>query len=287
MQILKTKTVLRGSLQKLLALLPAKINRYILSCYHNLPGVVIRTGFNVLRDLSGKDRETKSTSSYLFANCLMFQKLIRHHAVPVVFDVGANVGQTSASYAKIFAGASINAFEPFAENYAYLRGNLRDLPNVIPHHLALSDQDGSLEIRRDHHPLSQWNSLNPDYQQQLEQRGDFSFESITRMRGDTFCRQNAITELVLLKIDTEGHEIEVLRGFDSMFKRSAIHSVLVEVGFGGDVSHGSFEDVNAFLASHGMMLFGFYDTEFNHDGRISYSNAFYCHENLIGQATNG
>ena len=45
---------------------------------------------------------------------------------------------------------------------------------------------------------------------------------------DTFCSENTIDRVDLLKIDTEGFDLIVLQGGISMFKRRAIKFIYVE-----------------------------------------------------------
>jgi len=262
--------------QHLLTALPEGFHHYLLSCYHNLPKVMINTGFNVLKSLNENDNDAQSSSAFFLSNSEIFRGIMTKQPYPVIFDVGANIGQTSACYATIFPNCRIHSFEPFAENYEHLLRNSGSHPNVTAHRLALSDTDGHLDVRRDNHPLSQWNSLNPEYQVILEQRGQFSTETVSLTKGDTFCELVGVSNLALLKIDTEGHEFEVLKGFERAFSRSAIQSVLLEVGFGGDSSHGKFQEVNSFLVRQGMSLCGFYDTEYTGEGNTNYTNAIYC-----------
>ena len=48
------------------------------------------------------------------------------------------------------------------------------------------------------------------------------------MTGDSFCRRRGIDHIDLLKIDTEGHDLEVLRGFAQMLTSQAIDVVQFE-----------------------------------------------------------
>jgi FkbM family methyltransferase len=217
-----------------------------------------------------------SSSPVFLAKNQLFRQIVAASPAPVIFDIGANIGQTASAYVPIFRNATIHAFEPFAENFEHLKENTKSFANVHAHRLAMSDRDSTLEVRRDHHPLSQWNSISSSYQDTLAERGQFTLESLQLERGDSFCERNGITEICLLKVDTEGHEMEVLEGFKAMFAKKGIQSVLVEVGFGADAVHGRFQEVNEFLVGHGMFLCGFYDTDFKDDGTTNYANAIYC-----------
>ena len=46
-------------------------------------------------------------------------------AVSIIFDVGANEGQSALRFAKAFPGARIVSFEPFQSTFARLEANIR------------------------------------------------------------------------------------------------------------------------------------------------------------------
>jgi len=276
------KLLIRNATQGLLSSLPPSFHRYLLSCYQNVPGATLPSGYNVLRDLTeGQSADEATNVNYLEKNA-MVRKMFAAASEPVIFDVGANIGQTSSGFAPLFPGAKLHAFEPFAENFEHLKANTKDVRNLKTHHLALSNHDGSLTVRRDNHPLSQWNSISPTYQEELAAQGSFTEEVITLASGKTFCTTEGINEIFLLKIDTEGHEMEVLDGFGDMFANNRIQMVLIEVGFGMDEGHGNFQEINAFLVKHGLVLCTFCDTAYQKDTGVNYSNALYIHSRHFG-----
>lgn len=207
----------------------------------------------------------------------IFRRVINGSIEPVLLDIGANIGQTSCAYASLIPQARIHAFEPFRENFEQTVENTKSFSKVHAHRLAMSNRMGQMEVRRDHHPLSQWNSISSSYQDTLAERGQFSMECIELMTGDAFLAEHGIDNVALLKVDTEGHELELLEGFGKAFEQNRVHSVLIEVGFGADGIHGHFQAVNEFLTKRGMILCEFYDTDFTADASTNYSNAIYCH----------
>lgn len=48
------------------------------------------------------------------------------------------------------------------------------------------------------------------------------------IRGDEFCQENGIDHIDFLKIDTEGHDLNVLRGFGGMLTSGAISVIQFE-----------------------------------------------------------
>jgi FkbM family methyltransferase len=278
---MNTKLSIRNTSEALLSRLSPAFHRYVLSCYQNVPNTTLNSGYQVLRSLNDTQSKDSSASANFLAKSRLVQDLFNATSNAVIFDVGANIGQTSSAYVSIFPEASLHAFEPFAENFEHLKQNTKCITNLRTHHLALSDSEGKLTVRRDHHPLSQWNSISSTYQDELAAQGNFTEEVITMVTGTSFCQREHIESIFLLKVDTEGHELEVLMGFEDFFDKGAIKLVLIEVGFGADTVHGGFQKVNEFLVKHDMILCSFCDTDYQADGGVNYTNAFYCDSKFL------
>jgi FkbM family methyltransferase len=136
-----------------------------------------------------------------------------------VVDVGANVGLHALRLARrVEPGGRIYAVEPAPDNLAYLRENLRRnrVENVEVLELAASDQRGTrrffLQERPTHH----------GFYERPEGRGQ-AIEVVTAPLDD---RIEGPVDLV--KIDTEGAEIEVLRGLERTLAASPGAQVVAE-----------------------------------------------------------
>jgi FkbM family methyltransferase len=195
--------------------------------------------------------------------------------IGMIFDVGANVGQSGLEFAKNFPEAAIHSFEPFKANFNKLVHNTQDTVAIRSHHLALSDRDGFMDVLVDNLPNSEWNGITEKRQLQMKISSDVSKETVLLSRGDSFCEVQGISCIDILKIDTEGHDLEVIEGFEGMFEKGKILSLIVEVGFLQDQNHGNFQKINSYLIGKGMQLAGFYETCFFESGKCEYTNALY------------
>lgn len=252
-----------------------RFHRYLLSCYQQKPQCLFGTGYDVLLNLKdGSEESLASSIHYLRSNSVALKMCT---GIPncTIFDIGANIGQTAVAYSEIFPSAQIHSFEPFKENFDHLLENTKGNPRIQSHHMAMSDRNAQIEVKRDCHPLSQWNSIDTRRQETLVTSGSFRTEVINLTTGDWFCQQAGIEDICLLKIDTEGHELEVLLGLRDMISGGRVHFILVEAGFSGDSSHGDFQAINRFMLEHGMLLGGIHDPDYCSDGRANFVNAFY------------
>jgi FkbM family methyltransferase len=175
--------------------------------------------------------------------------------VNVLFDIGANTGQTVKRFKKDFPQAQIYSFEPVSDTFHQLKKNTKHLPKVQTFPLALGERNCQMEIKTYTGKQSLLNSLNLV---SMNQEG--KSESITVNTGDHFCQQNQIDSIDLLKIDTEGYELQVLHGFAGMMDASKIKAIYCEVGFNQENKRNTyFNDVLELVGQYGFQFYGLYD----------------------------
>jgi FkbM family methyltransferase len=167
----------------------------------------------------------------------------------VVFDVGANVGQTAIRFSKWFPRAAIHSFEPVPDNYARLVDATSALPAVKTYPRACGATAGTFAM-----------NLGDDSElHSLAARSGATTIDVQVTTIDAFCEEQSIPQVDLLKTDTEGFETEVLNGARNMLARGAIQFVYVEVGLNGQPNHTPFGDVLAILKPAGFEFSGFYE----------------------------
>jgi FkbM family methyltransferase len=128
----------------------------------------------------------------------------------ITIDVGANLGLYTRTLARL--SATVHAFEPSSGVAKILRRTSHR--NVVVHEVALSDSDGYAELRipRDGaHLTHSLASLEPDAvggQNVITSR-------VPRARLDSVIR----TDVTFVKVDVEGHELNVLEGARGVIDR--------------------------------------------------------------------
>jgi FkbM family methyltransferase len=179
-------------------------------------------------------------------------RLSRTFGIPIerAFDVGANVGQTAAALHEAFPEAEIFCFEPVHATYRQLQSAVAGTPQVRAFNLALSDAAGEAVMHT--YDSSLLSSLEPNalFTQDREART----ETCRTETLDAFCAEQGIDAIGLLKIDTEGHDLSVLRGAAGKLAGGKIGFVLTEFnrldGEDGDTI-GSLNAIAALLRTHG------------------------------------
>jgi len=144
-----------------------------------------------------------------------------------VIDVGANVGQWSAALISAARQAGrltdlrLHAFEPSSYTYRRMSEAL-DGRGVAMFHAGLSDRVGHATLHVAG-PGAGINSLHrPDG------LADLSTEQVVVTTLDEHARENNLDSVALVKIDTEGHDLAVLRGASELLARQRIAVVQFE-----------------------------------------------------------
>src|ERR1700676_3598167 len=186
----------------------------------------------------------------------------------VIFDVGANIGQTSERYRKMYPSAHIWAFEPTPDAFNQLENRFRRDDRFHPIALALGDKQGAAMMHLG--PGSQTNSMlfrknRPT--KTIEIRADTL---------DTFCADTSIDHIDILKVDVEGMESKVFAGAARMFRTTTIRLVFTEVYFYPAYENMPlFWDLHTQLEALGFVFYGLYFSARGAGGRLSFGNALY------------
>lgn len=174
-----------------------------------------------------------------------------------MFDVGANIGQSAGRFLEKFPKSKIYCFEPARESFNQLQENLRDYQNVHSFKIAFgaSKGKGKMVIQG----LSKLSSLS-DMANDEFINDEQKYEDVDLTSVDEFCADKGINHINYLKIDTEGADLEILKGAKNMLKNKQIDLVQVEAGMNiGNKRHMPFEILKRFLEKCGYYLFGIYD----------------------------
>lgn len=203
----------------------------------------------------------------------------RHAQLPepqVILDVGAHRGETCVASADFFPKALIHAFEPVRENFTALCQLTRNLPQVHCHAFALGERSEKITIQLQ--ADSQTHSLQ--FQQNSGPAPSGRTEEIEVQTVDAFAQAVDLQKIDLLKIDTEGFELPVLRGAIDLLQRRAIRAVFLEASLlADDKVHTPLPAAIAFLENHGFQLAAIYDQNLlpKPTPHLAYFNALFVH----------
>ncbi len=145
----------------------------------------------------------------------------------VIFDVGANCGDWTKIALKENPNTIVHCFEPCSKAFNKLINENKN-SKVTANKIAMSSKTGTSEIFI-FDVCDSYNSIN---------KRDIGYgigkpnktETVELETIDNYCEKNNIKKIDFLKIDTEGHELEVLKGAIEMLNKNLIDIIQFEYG---------------------------------------------------------
>ena len=193
---------------------------------------------------------------------------------PVVFDVGANRGQSIGHFRNAFAQPMIHAFEPGRDTFAELQRRTTGVPDLHLNNVALGSRAESrtfLQNERD--DMSSFLEPSVDAWGEIKERYPVEITTV-----DDYCAAHGIERIDILKSDTQGFDLDVLKGANQIIDNRAIGLIFMEITF-SDMYKGlpRFDEIYAFLADRGFALVSFYDFYYQR-GRAGWTDALFVTE---------
>lgn len=212
-------------------------------------------------------------------------KRIHGGDIRCVFDVGAHVGQSAATFCDVFPQGTVYSFEPDPASYRALQAFAASCPRVVPVNAAVGDRDGEAVFFRNR--FDQTNSLLRAKAgvgrflaatDGLDPSGEAQVRVLTL---DRFCAEHAIEGIDFLKLDTQGYELRVLDGARGLLERQAVPLIHLEVGFVPLYEHQPlFPEVYQYMYDRDYRLVWLYDSSFHTHLYTIGANALFVHRRV-------
>lgn len=172
---------------------------------------------------------------------------------PIIFDVGANVGQWSSRLTKYVARNSrFFLFEPASSSIAKI--SVSDLPldtKIIQCAIGKEIGEATLFVS---HEAGQDSSLFTRKDSYFLERS-YVEEKVSLRSIDSIVEEYQIDKVDFMKIDVEGAELDVLQGARRSLSRGIILCVSFEFGSANINSRIFFRDIFDFLSEMGFSVF--------------------------------
>lgn len=206
-----------------------------------------RLGIDPIRDIQ------------VLLNDANFSARLPSPVIECVFDVGANRGDVALDLAAAFPSAVVHAFEPVPDTFKELARQVGAQPRIRTHALALGAHAGSLELNM---YVSSVFSSAVSRHAMMSKATSLGNTSVPVSRLDEWCRTNSVDRIDVLKVDTEGYDLEVLKGAATMLADGRVGFIYFEFfrvaddGSGEDGGH--LMSIHEYLVSYGYRPVTFY-----------------------------
>jgi FkbM family methyltransferase len=169
----------------------------------------------------------------------------------VIFDVGANNGNSIKRFKKNFPTSTIYSFEPTRFLYDELKKKFTS-NSIKIFNKALGNLNGQKKFYQyGYHEVNSFYPMieNSKYKFQRTKKDENNDEikkNVEVVKLDDFSQENNITEIDILKIDTQGAEVEILAGAIEKLSTNKISIIELEyiVGIAHDIEINLFEIEN-------------------------------------------
>ena len=227
---------------------------------------------------------------------------------PVILDIGANMGQSLEQFVHIWPNSKIYCFEPLMECHQRLNACKQSFSStdiqIFDYAVGNTTNSSGIEFYThdintglsgsDSSGLSGFNKMNTGSKDSINiqklKENAFEFDSyisninkdrkVPCIRLDDWIRENGLSAINLLKIDTQGYEPEVLEGAGQYL--SKVQVVISELMLYDLYSRSlSFSDIEKFLIPAGFSLFDISHISKNPmNGRTDWVDVIYVNRNF-------
>ena len=204
---------------------------------------------------------------------------------PVLIDIGANIGNYSLALAEVFHAGRIYACEPNPATFSELCLNTRHFSSIKPINYGAGSKQADLElfIYKDS-PQTSHASLHRQVFSDLHHESANNIDSL-------FCKIDRLdhlldsgiipeSEIHFIKIDTEGHELEGLRGSIDTIQNRGVRAIQFEFNEMNVVSRVFLKDFYGLLGE-GWRFFRLDSQRLIDLGRYDSSNEIFKFQNII------
>jgi len=170
-----------------------------------------------------------------------------------VFDVGANVGEWSLMFSDKYPGSIIHAFEIRKHTGEVLVDKCRLNKNIVINNVGLSDSDEDIVIYYSSSDnLDATSTHYPLFEMAENMKGYDNKEVCSVRKSLGYVEMNNIAKIDFLKIDVEGMELDVIRGFGDFIKKITI--IQFEYGIFNISSKALLYDICSYLKHYDFVI---------------------------------
>jgi len=208
---------------------------------------------------------------------------------PIIFDVGANIGQSIDRFKKLFPNSIIHSFEPQQEIFKILKKKYGNDKNVILNNFALGTKKDNKKLyvgaKSGTSSFSKFRSNTEWIKQRAAELGIKPKQYLKHVENvkintlDNYIIKNKISKIDLLKLDAETHEDKILSGLKKNLNK--VNLIECEVHLGDNYSrYLKFYDIEKILNPNRFRLVGIFNVKENNIYKSSMLAVICLYKNL-------
>lgn len=201
---------------------------------------------------------------------------------PVILDVGANAGQSVFRFREAFADPRIHCFEPSPNTFGVLRRHTECTPNLKLNQAAVGSSTGTMILHE---------NSSADMSSFLE-LGSQNWGTVTHDTAvpvttvDQYCQESGIDRVDILKTDTQGFDLEVVRGAAETISGGKLSLIFLEITFCELYQNlPTLDEVYRELRERGFDLISFYEFSYQNN-RAGWTDALFAYRGSASRALN-
>lgn len=213
------------------------------------------------------------------------EKLFGNKKTIVIFDIGANFGQTVVRFKSSFQNSKIYAFEPHPEAYTNLCSCAAKYADVFTFEMALGNHSGLSNFYIN--TYSETSSLLEITQTSKEIWGIGAMTPLGSIQInvstlDHFLMENPNISIDILKLDTQGTEFQILEGAIDALRQNKVKLIYTEIitlpTYKGQKQ---LHDLVELLSKSSFDLYGIYNHYYSSSKKLASVDAIFVHKSFI------
>ena len=166
-----------------------------------------------------------------------------------IFDVGANRGEYTSAILELYPRSRIFAFEPSRETFRLLEAEFAAMSQVVKLNYGLGCKAQSQLLYKESQ-YARIASLTP-----LDVTDHDYTEKVVIRTLDEVVSEHGISEIDLLKIDVEGHELDVITGAQNTLTLRKIKCLQFELGGSSIDTNTTLKDIYEMLSQYDYRVY--------------------------------
>jgi FkbM family methyltransferase len=195
---------------------------------------------------------------------------------PIIFDIGANISQTTNTFRKNSNKSTVHSFETNPRAFEALNQTVKQIYNVQIWNAGVGTKTSKITF---------FENSKSDITSfiKLDKKGwEIETETIVQLTTiDAFCKTQHIDTFDILKIDKQGFEFEFIKGTEHRLAQNGIGLIFCEVIFSKMYKNShTLEELYRFLVERSYKLLSIYKI-FYQNKIASWSALIFIHESPI------